>query len=455
MSPKSLQEPILEHGIKKPFFFEGRLLSGKDLQDQQIADRDRHRQLGRAIGAGVIEGLEVEVQSDGSDGTSPVLHVKQGSALTAKGDVLELPENEDITLTRTLTAITNQDNIFTDCLVPPTASIPNGAGIYILVMSPASGYRERAPKSGLDDNGIVKGCGSRYIVEGVQFRLVELNPANLDSISPDTRDNILLGDLLSVGNPATIADPDRLSKLRNIIAHLCFGTEILKKFPVDPFTLNNGESAYINYNALDDLHQLELLNKCDVPLALFYWTLDGIAFLDIWSVRRHPYELTPLSKWSAIISERRIAEAEAMFFQFQEHVDQLISEHSNPATITASAYFVYLPPAGILPTVGLLNASRFAIPVFFEKKKYRDAIYIEGSRIGLLIMNSFRFPPIKISEQEMIWLYLIRENIQYKKNGDISFAPVIVFTNPYMKYFGEPRFDISRWNYSNYDLIAY
>ena len=51
MSPKALLEPILEHGIRNTNFFEGRLLSGRDLQDQQVANRRHHRHLGRAIAA--------------------------------------------------------------------------------------------------------------------------------------------------------------------------------------------------------------------------------------------------------------------------------------------------------------------------------------------------------------------------------------------------------------------
>lgn len=453
MSPKALLEPILENGIKNTNFFEGRLLSGRDLQDQQIANRTRHRQLGRAIGAGVIEGLEVAVKSDGSDGLSPILQVKKGLAISAKGDLLELPQDENISLTRTLEAIAGTGDLFFNCLEPPTASIPNGAGIYILVTSPVSGYRERAPKNGLGDDGIIKGCGSRYIVEGVQFRLVELNPANLDSITPDTRDNLLLGDLLSAGDPASISEPDRLSKLRNILAHLCFGTETLKNFVTDPFALKNGDSAYINYSALDDLHRLELLNDCDVPLALFYWTLDGIAFLDLWSVRRRPHELVPSTKWPTIASTRRLAESEAMFFQFQEQIEYLISNNVNPMLIKAQDYFLYLPPIGFLPTVELFYPRRLAIANFFDGKIYRDPIFIEGSRLRYLVASSFRFPPIGVSDPEMIWVYLVRENRQFKQDGDVSFAPMVVFANPHMQYFGEARFDISRWYYSNYSSI--
>ena len=64
MSIKSLLEPIVENGIKNTNFFEGRLLTGRDLREQETADREHRRQLGRAIGAGIVEGLEVEIDKD-------------------------------------------------------------------------------------------------------------------------------------------------------------------------------------------------------------------------------------------------------------------------------------------------------------------------------------------------------------------------------------------------------
>lgn len=452
MSAKALLEPILENGIKNTNFFEGRLLTGRDLQDQQIANRTRHQQLGRAIGAGVIEGLEVEVKSDGSEGSPPVLTVKQGLAITAKGDILELPQNEDIALTRTLKAIEGKGDLFYNCLEPPTASIPNGAGIYILVMSPASGFRERAPKSGLGDNGIVKGCGSRYNVEGVQFRLVELNPANLDSIAPDTRDNLLLNDLLSAANPATTSEPDRLSKLRNILAHLCFGTETLKNFPADPFALENGRSAYNNYSALDDLHRLELLNDCDVPLALFYWTLDGIAFLDLWSVRRRPVRRCLETIWSRIVSEILLAESEAALLQFQDQITALFL--SGAGNVTAKDYFYLLPPAGIIPVQSKNSTQGYRYQIFFEGFTYRDPVYIDGATMASLIRNALLYWPIDTSSKELVWLYSVRQNQQaIDPSYTTSVQRYLLFATGHMPFAGSARFDLAHWDYSNYASV--
>ncbi|MCK7496558.1 MAG: hypothetical protein MZW92_40825 [Comamonadaceae bacterium] len=105
--------------------------------------------------------------------------------------------------------------------------MPNGVGVYVLVMSPAAGYKDRAPMSGLGDAGVVKGCGSRYVSEGVRFRLVE--PPIVDAAErPDAAADALLRELLTGPEPPTRDDPQRLSLLRNLVAHRLLASEDLR-----------------------------------------------------------------------------------------------------------------------------------------------------------------------------------------------------------------------------------
>ena len=475
MSIKSLLEPIVENGIKNTNFFEGRLLTGRDLREQETADREHRRQLGRAIGAGIVEGLEVEIDKDGSDGTPPVVKVLKGMAINAKGQALEVPDDYlMVRLSRTLEVAEAEGDIFFNCAGPPTTKgIRNGAGIYILVMAPTAGYEDYAPKSGLQHDGKVRECGRRYIVEGIHFHLVELDPASLSGISEGIAS--LLQNLLTGANPAKVAEPDRLSKLRNIIAHLCFGTETLKRFAADPFARKNNESAYISYSAIDDLHRLKLLTDCDVPLALLYWTLDGIAFLDMWSVRRRPYELMPSAKWPTIASPRRLAEAEAMFFQFQEHIHQLVQDHTDPRLIKAEEYFCYLPPAGFICL--RRSTSEGLVPdTFFDLLPHRSAPefngaydefidkspqFIDSSLVEVIVANSFRYQPIILPQkenelspeeqpnQEMVWLYYPWQQIHSIKKGE-EIEHYLLFAVAHLPSFGNARFDVARWDFSNY-----
>ena len=54
----SLQQPILDGGIRSINFFNGRLLSARDLTREQSANREAERRLGRAIGEGIAYGYE-------------------------------------------------------------------------------------------------------------------------------------------------------------------------------------------------------------------------------------------------------------------------------------------------------------------------------------------------------------------------------------------------------------
>lgn len=470
-----LLSKILDGGVRNINFFEGRLLTAKDLRDQQEADQKRHWQLGRAIGAGVVEGFEVEVEKDGSDGSVPIVKVKKGLAINAAGEALELTkEYVQVKLSRTLETLEPEGDLFFTCANPPESKqMPNGAGIYILAVSPTKGYEDYAPMTGLDDNGKVGSCGRRYKVDGLTFRLIGLEPQNLSerSISESTR-KILQEDLLSSGNPAKVGETARLSKLRNIVAHLCFGTERLSQFPVDPFGSKNGTSDYRTYGALDELHETENgLTECDVPLALFYWTLGGIAFSDLWSVRRRPYEIIPSQGWPIAASQRRLAEAEATFFQFQSHLQQLLNEHTDPRSIKAEEYFCYLSPVGFLSlrkgtTDGPVPGTFFSIlphrpaPEFigsFDQFMAENPQMIDGRALEEIIAKSFQHQPIKLPEsnlvnlppQEMVWLYYSWQHINTIKQG-ADIEHFLVFTTGQMPPYGISRFDTARWDLSNY-----
>lgn len=109
----------------------------------------------------------------------------------------------------------------------------------------------------------------------------------MSDVSGTTRD--LLGQLV------TRSDAASMSKLRNLLAHLCFGAETRAGFSRDPFKRVGGRSPYITRGVLDVLRSLKSLTDCDVPLAIIYWTADGIRFVDMGSVRRRPVSGPPRS----------------------------------------------------------------------------------------------------------------------------------------------------------------
>jgi hypothetical protein len=306
------------------------------------------------------------------------------------------------------------------------------------------------------DSGKVTGCRSRYAIEGIRFRLEELDPSSLTKLSQTTRD--ALADLTTKNDPAS------LSKLRNWLAHICIGTEELAGASGDLFKLADGESAYLTYGALDALHP-ETLTDCDVPLALLYWPDGGVKFVDMWSVRRRPFS-GPLSPvWPLPLSNRRHAEAEAAFLQFQKQADDLFGSKLSDSVLSAvkaTDYFRYLPAAGVLPLAGKKGSRGLSLMSFTSGLTLRDRIalqalplpdrvYIEGAKLERLMRDSLAYPPIDLNSSELTWFYLVRENIQAVDTAASKPPqPYLVFANGQIPYMGYARFDLNRWEYSNY-----
>ena len=444
-----LLTPLLDGGIRHGNFFEGRLLSGRDLREEQEANRLNRWQLGRAIGAGVVEGLFVDVDQDGSDGASPTVTVKKGLAINREGQAIEVHNDIQIRLDREPPDIPADAGAFQDCSVALNTLIPTNEGIYILVASPASGFLESAPKIGLESNGKVSDCGKRYVVDGVRFRLERLNSSDVSDVSPETLD---LVDNELIGS-TDLAD---LSRLRNIVAHMCFGTESLAALSVDPFATEDGVSTFARMGAIDDLRQLDVITACDVPLCLIDWTDSGVAFLDTWSIRRPVTQPLVAQNWPGDTNRVFRANAEVSLLQFQEQLSWLLQQHAMPASIVVREYFKYLPACTVVPTSTTSRPRGLTVPAFLTGKTHRDPVFIEGSRLRALISESFNYPSIDVDTEEMLWVYLIRENRQPDTVGGSAPAePVVVISSGYMPFFGPAQYDISHWDFSNYssDLL--
>ena len=77
MSATQLQTPIVDGAIHSINFFNGRLLSARDLTLEQSAYREADLRLGKAVGEGVAYGLEVS-QATKSNKQSPAVSVGPG-----------------------------------------------------------------------------------------------------------------------------------------------------------------------------------------------------------------------------------------------------------------------------------------------------------------------------------------------------------------------------------------
>jgi hypothetical protein len=443
---RSLTEAILDSGIQATNYFNGRILNAGDLQTDQEANQARREQLGLAIGHGIVNGLWVELAEVGSGTTTPVVTVKKGLAFNANGQAIALPLDVKVALTRATAPLPVDAGLFTDCAPPTATTVPLQAGVYILAASPASGYSGSAPMFGFGDTSAATGCGSRYAVEGVRFRIVELDVSQLSGISQASRD--------AIAGLMPLTDAPSRNKLRNWLAHLCFGTEQVSAFLMNPFPpTQGGASAFVGYTAIDALVSTGALTAGDVPVALIYWTLQGVQFIDRWSVRRRLTPPASSTYWPLPYNPRRRIEGEAMFLQYEEQMAALVGSGISDATLVglkASDCFRYLPSAAPIRTNG--NGARgFVIAQFLAGQTFRAPCFVEGAIVPALFDSALGYAPIDLASQEAIWTYLVRENIQADDNAT-SAKPkqyVIVATGQ-MPFAGEARFDLNHWDYANF-----
>jgi hypothetical protein len=412
MSTIQLEEPLTAGGIQATNFFNGRLLSAEDLTHEQLMNLLGHRRLGQADGAGVAFGLDVEKNKNLSTASNPVLTIKRGLALNAAGQTLWLQDDTDITVVQT-SAATSTGDIFAPCdQVIPGVSV-SAEGAYLLVLAPAQAKEGKAPVSGLGNVPAV--CNSRYTTLGIQFRLLQL----------------------PVG--AEFADTEHA---RNRVAYRCFGVTANAALFRDPF-----HPGTRRHGLPDDVRPVGL-TLCDVPLAVIGWRATDIQFLDQWSVRRRITRPATDSDWPLLVSDQRINEAEAMFFQFQDQLQNLRVTETNPNSIVASDRFAFLPSIGFLPIATGGLAQGFNYRTFFQNKIHRDPVFIEGAQIVSLMQEALSYPPIDLGSSEMVWLYLVRENMQTVQTNPPQVY--VIFVNGQVPYRGAARYDLNRWDYSNY-----
>lgn len=419
MSTTQLLKPILDARTRSPHFFNGRMLSAEDLRREHEANLEARKRLGKAVGEGVAYGLEVIKPEGAGSVINPVITVKAGLAVNRKGQTLSLDKDVDISLipsTPPNTVPVVGD--FSDCLPPQEGVYIAGSGVYILTLGPASGTEGRALVSELSN--VEARCNRKYEVEGVQFRLLQIELT-----------------------PRELGDENRL---RNVVAYKCFGVAELETVLSNLFG-----PAVEKYGLLDTLRPRQLTD-CEVPLAVFHWTTSGgIRFVDMWAVRRRLIESEADGKWQTLMNDRRRAEAEAMMLQFQEQIEEMRVNETSLAAIEAKQRFAYLPPVGIIPRSGGKSSRGFDYVRFFNNLTYREPVFIEGAKAEQFISTALMYTPINLQSKEMLWLYSVRENIRMIDHSTSTLPHAyLIFASGHMPFIGEARYDLSRWNYGNY-----
>jgi hypothetical protein len=451
MGRVELLEPILADGIFNTNFFNGRLLSAEDLRTEQDAARARLAQVGRAAGAGIVAGLWVDsVTTSAAAGSAAgaLVSVAAGLAVNRAGQTLALPDDTEVALVRADDAgegSTDDAGLFKTCVPPVTSTVLTGAGVYVLALTPASGYDGKAQASGLTDVAAGRCCGAKFAVAGVQFKFARLDVTTNKFIEEETRARLLT--LMRAGDAVS------LSLLRNELAYLCFGEAAFDTLARDPFMLggDGAQAGAGDLGVLADLYAANDLTDCDVPLALVYWSRNGIEFIDAWSVRRRVTHAPLSDRWSEIEDDPRASAGEATFRQFQDQLERLRRTDA-PQQVSAREYFRYLPPVGIVPVAPAKSFSprRFVYPKFFDGITCRAPVHLEGARLGALVRHASSFAAHDLDSRQMLWLYWVRQNTKSIAERSSSARYYLVFTSGHVPFAGEASYDISLLDYSNY-----
>lgn len=297
----ALDTPILDGAIRTVNFFNGRLLTARDLSRVQLAAAESDGRLGQVIGDGIAHGLEVEVLN--AHATSPTLRVQSGLALNRAGETLCLDAVTEVTLLQPPDDTAAAAGDFAACAPLAGGTYVAGAGVYLLTICSARATEGRALTSGLD--GSAGKCNTDTLVRAVQFRLVQI-------------DRFLTPTDFQDGGGRPRGDHE----IRNRVAYKCFGAATLAGFDAASLTVGTRD-----YGVLDAVRATGALSDCDVPLAVLYWTLTGgIRFLDVWAVRRRVMFPFPTGARAALTGDRRLAEAEAMTLQFETQAEALRGE---------------------------------------------------------------------------------------------------------------------------------
>lgn len=415
-----LQQPLKEGAIRSVNFFNGRLLTSKDLTREQQARREADWRTGLAIGDGVAFGLEVSPDGTLNKPNEPVVRVTAGLALNRKGQTLRVTDDMSVALSRKFEAAT-ASCVFAQCNPIGVETYVAGAGVYVLAIAPAETSEGRAPTNGLDPSNVR--CNIDTTIEGVQFKLIGVSQQLLAGLNIGARN------------------------FRNALAYRCFGGAVR----ADGFT-NLLADAPRSEGILDALRPA-LLSDFDVPLALVYLTGSAnLTFVDSWAVRRSPSHRES-GGFGGLVEPRRPVLGEAMFRQFQRHIAELLPPSGELGPVTAQGDFRYLPPVGVIPVADSVVTSHDEAR-FFAGMTTRGPAFINAACAEWLVRESLCYPPIDTQSPEMIWLYCVRENRAARAPEAPAPRPraYLVFASGHLAYRADARFNNSYWNYSNYAL---
>src|SRR5436305_14803713 len=164
--------PILNDRTRSVRFFNGRLLSGEAMTDEQGGLRAARELLAQAVGDGVVQGLEVQEAAAASTLQSPVLAVSKGVAINRRGEILLLADDAQVKLIRPAHPSTAPATLFQSCTPPTQRVYVADPGAYLLPLCSLGAAHGLAQVSRVGNSQASR--SAKYLLEPVRFPPLEL-----------------------------------------------------------------------------------------------------------------------------------------------------------------------------------------------------------------------------------------------------------------------------------------
>lgn len=297
-----LLNTIEDERLRSVQFFNGRLLSAADLTREQESARERLRRLGRALGPGVLEGLEL------SWGGSQELTLSAGAAITPAGELITLASAVRLDGAGVRAALEGPmaagEGTFGPCDASEGAQ-PQSGHLFALVAAPTTTPHGRAPGAAVLRSAETCGVDHHRDAVALSLRFLPL-PDALRGVDPKA--------------------------LRSMIA----------------YALLEGDARYSwspSYRASADEPE-------PVTLALIWAEGATIQWVDPWAVRRLS-EPTAASILPALLGGPAPRVGLARLMQQREHLAALSAATSTDEAESADGSedsLSWLAPGGLLPS---------------------------------------------------------------------------------------------------------
>jgi hypothetical protein len=317
-----------------PLWFDGRFLTARDLNRQQSYFMARHSALGRTIGSGVIEGLEVTLGEGAS--AQDTVRIAPGQGIAFDGAHINLPSPMVLKLSDL--AVQTALNAQLGLSVHPSAPLHSRSGLFVLSLRP------------------------------VEYT------ANQTTAFPTTvtgQRTVQMGDKIeAVAATLTPYAPTQTS-LSSLDARADAARRIFAQGKID------GVPGHA------------------LPLAMLSMRYGVIEWVDVHLVRR---DLVAARREFLGLGLAQDQLRLAHFQQYRAALADVMDHYANsnqPARFPAEQHFRLLPPAGPLPADAVDPAAM--AQVFFPGEVEVELSIIPDDELPALIEESFDLPPIDLT----------------------------------------------------------